>query len=83
MKGQTKVSHFIWAIVSSLEHNLELSKFVGTVIDSAPSLIGSKNGMASLLYKYLQKLELTQYYCIIHQQTLMAKVRILKELMIL
>jgi hypothetical protein len=56
MQVQTKVSDFIQGIVN----------------DVAPSMIGSKDAMISLLYKLIDVLglqnELMQYHYIIHQQ---------------
>jgi hypothetical protein len=79
MQGHTKGLDFIQALLCSLQkHNFELSKFVGTVTDATPFMIGSNNGMVSLLCKHLQdsdlQKELIQYHCIIHQQNLIGKV---------
>jgi hypothetical protein len=44
------------------------------VTDDALSMVGSNNGMISLLYKHMRKLrlqnELIKYHCIINQQNL-------------
>jgi hypothetical protein len=45
----------IQLLCSLQKHNLEISKIVGIVADSVPSIIGSENGMASI-YKCLHEL---------------------------
>jgi len=66
-QGQTKGLDFIWALLYNLKkHNFELSKLVGKVTDGTTSIIGSKNGMESFLYKHIHDLglqnELVQYH---------------------
>jgi len=57
---------------------------VGIVTDGWPSMIGSKNGMVSPLYKHIHKLglqnESVQYHCIIHQQNITGKALGLKQI---
>jgi len=50
VQDQTKGLDFIWELLYSLQkQNLDLSKFVDTVTDSAPSMTGSINGVVSSL----------------------------------
>jgi hypothetical protein len=52
LQGWTMGSDFSEALLCSLQkHNLELCKLVDIITDGASSVIGSKNGAVSFLYK--------------------------------
>lgn len=78
MKDQTRGSDLLQALLSSMQkHNLDLSKLAGIVTDGAPSMIGTKIGMTTLLSEHMKEKEihsdLMKYHCIIHQQNLIGK----------
>jgi putative ubiquitin-RnfH superfamily antitoxin RatB of RatAB toxin-antitoxin module len=78
MKDQTRGSDLLQALLSSIQkHNLDLSKLSGIVTDGAPSMIGSKIGMTTLLSEHMKQkgihTDLMKYHCIIHQQNLIGK----------
>lgn len=76
LKGNTTGSEILKSVKELCNSsNLDLDKLVSITTDGAPSMIGVRNGMVSLLKEHLgeRDKELINYHCIIHQEQLCAK----------
>jgi len=76
LSDQTKGSEMLSGILEQYSKvNLVLLKLSGIVADCAPSMIGSKSGLVTLLKQHLGRHdnELMQFQCLIHQENLCAK----------
>ena len=59
MKYRTRGSDLLQALLSSMQkHNLDLSKLSGIGTDGAPSMIGPKIGMTTLLFEHMKQKEI-------------------------
>lgn len=76
MKGQTTGSELLSSLLELCNGaSLDMNRCVSITTDGAPSMIGVKNGMVSLLKEHLgqREAELLQFHCIIHQENLCGK----------